>query len=106
MNREERFARNEVLFREVNERIDQVKAEQDERTEFLCECGREECAEPIALTSAEYDALRTDPTTFAVIPGHEIDEIEDVVHTSERFSIVRKHGDESAVARKTDPRSR
>jgi hypothetical protein len=106
MNREDRLARNEVLFREVNERIEEVKALEEGPTEFLCECGRETCTEVIRLSTNQYEELRSDPTTFAVIPGHEIDEIEVVVSASAHLNVVRKHASESAIARKTDPRSR
>ncbi|HSK17167.1 MAG TPA: hypothetical protein VK915_13510 [Gaiellaceae bacterium] len=106
VSREERLARNEVLFREVNERIEEVKSPQDEATEFLCECGRRECTETIALTKAEYEAVRADATTFAVVPGHEIPDIETVVHRAGGYSVVRKDEDESEIAREHDPRSR
>ena len=49
MTREDRIARNEALFREVNERVREVAAEGGELTGFLCECGREECTETVPL---------------------------------------------------------
>jgi hypothetical protein len=107
MNREDRLARNEVLFREVNERIGEVtEAAGESWTEFLCECAVVECKDVIALTMEEYEAVRADPTTFAVARGHELREIEDVIRETERFNLVRKHEDESEIARRTDPRSR
>ena len=50
--RAERQGRNESLFREVNERIAEVNQtfEVEGRSEFLCECGREECKEPISIS--------------------------------------------------------
>jgi len=72
--REERVARNEVLFREVNEQIDAAaeRARFDGPTMFVCECGDPNCAEPLEVTLKEYEAARADPTTFLVVPGHEI----------------------------------
>jgi hypothetical protein len=105
MNREERLARNEVLFREVNERIEEVKAREGGPIEFLCECGIETCIEVIRLSTSEYEELRSDPTTFAVVPGHEIEDIEVVVSEGDHFNVVRKHERESEIARTTDPRS-
>jgi hypothetical protein len=107
MNREERLARNEALFREVNERIEEVKSGVvEEPIEFLCECGDDTCIEVVKLSTNQYEELRSDPTTFAVVPGHEIEDIEVVVSADAHFNVVRKHASESVIARKTDPRSR
>ena len=105
MNREDRLARNETLFREVNERIEEVRSPEEDQIEFLCECGVEACKDVISLTVAEYEELRADSTTFAVVPGHSIEDIESVVAKTERFDVVRKHPSEQDIARSTDPRS-
>jgi hypothetical protein len=106
VNREDRLARNETLFREVNERIEDVRSPEEGQIDFLCECGVEECKDAISLTVTEYEQLRGDPTTFAVVPGHSIGDIEAVVSETERFHVVRKHPSEQDIARSTDPRSR
>jgi hypothetical protein len=106
VNREDRLARNETLFREVNERIEEVRSPEENRIEFLCECGVEACKGVISLTVAEYEEVRADPTTFAVVPGHSIEDIETVVAETERFHVVRKHPAEQDIARSTDRRSR
>ena len=90
--REERVARNETLFREVNERIKQVNAglATIEATDFLCECGNESCTEPISLTMNEYDAVRAEPTHFAVVRVHVVPDIEHVIFQNERYAVVAK----------------
>ena len=106
MSREERIAKNEVLFREVNERVLEVhKGDRGERVSFLCECGRDDCTETIALSVAEYEEIRADPTYFAVKPGHEIGEVEAPVRRDSRYVVVRKHPTEATIALETDPRS-
>jgi hypothetical protein len=105
VNREDRLARNETLFREVNERIEEIRSPGEDQIEFLCECGVEECKDAVTLTVAEYEKLRADPTTFAVLPGHSIEDIESVVVETERFHVVRKHPRERDIARSSDPRS-
>jgi hypothetical protein len=105
VNREDRLARNETLFREVNERIEEIRSPGEDQIEFLCECGVEECKDAVTLTVAEYEKLRADPTTFAVLPGHSIEDIESVVVETERFHVVRKHPREGDIARSSDPRS-
>jgi hypothetical protein len=104
--RNDRLARNETLFRSVNERVEEVvQPGPDELIDFLCECGDAECVEKVSLTRAEYEDVRLDATQFAVVPGHEITDIEDVVARTDRFIVVRKHPGESGIARQTDPRS-
>jgi hypothetical protein len=100
------IARNEALFREVNERVREVsEVGPRERTEFLCECGDSECTESISLTLAEYEGLRADPLLFGVKPGHAIPDVEEVVAENERFQTVRKHENAGDIALATDPRS-
>jgi hypothetical protein len=101
----DRIARNEAIFRAVNERVDEVQDEESAVTDFVCECGNLDCIEAISLTRGEYEALRAQPTTFAVAPGHVIADVESVVEETDRFSIVRKHEEEGAIAEATDPRS-
>jgi hypothetical protein len=110
--REERLARNEALFREVNERVAEVAANfievetTSDPVEFTCECGRADCSEPIAMTVVEYEAVRAVPTRFAVIPGHEQPEVETVVERHSSYVVVEKQdGDAREVAHETDPRS-
>lgn len=107
MNREDRIAHNEALFREVNERVVQVTDPGGgERVDFLCECGDPDCTATIALTRRQYEELRSDATFFAVVYGHVAPTVEDVVVIGDGFQIVRKHPDQRDIARQTDPRSR
>jgi hypothetical protein len=102
--RAERVGKNEAVFREVNERINDLTRENT--AEYLCECGNATCTETIHMTVAEYERVRADPTHFAVLPGHEIPEVEDVVGRNERFLVVRKKvGPAAALATELDPRS-
>jgi hypothetical protein len=103
--REERIARNESLFREVNERVKEISDASEGRIDFLCECGDDQCTASISLTLVEYERLRSDPLLFGVKPGHAIPDVEDVVDENERFQTARKHEDEARIARATDPRA-
>jgi hypothetical protein len=107
--REERLGANEALFREVNERVAEV-AEQFvagvTRVDFNCECGNRGCAEQIAMTLGDYEALRTVATHFVVVPGHEVPDIERVVERHPRYLVVEKQDPAAEeVARETDPRA-
>lgn len=105
--REERFGRNEVLFREVNERVEKVQRDHGlaGHFDFLCECGDESCIEQVSITLIEYEGVRSDSTQFVVLPGHELLEIESIVQEGDRFSVVRKHEETAPIAERTDPRS-
>jgi hypothetical protein len=95
-HRFDRQARNEALFREVNERIAQLgeSAEAwspDGTIEFLCECGDEGgCGERIRMPLAIYERVRSQDDRFAVKPGHETPEIERAVEWTEEYVIVDK----------------
>lgn len=102
--RKQRFARNEAVFREVNERIEELTRE-SEWLGLMCECGNPQCKEPLSLTVAEYERVRQEPTHFLVAPGHVIPEIEIVVDSTDRYDVVRKVAGEGVFARETDPRS-
>ena len=108
--REKRLARNEALYREVNERVSEVaeqfEAETDTPVGFICECGAADCTEQIPMTLSEHETIRADPTRFAVVPGHELPEIESIVERRPAYLVVEKHqADAQEVARETDPRS-
>jgi hypothetical protein len=90
--RAQRVAKNETLFREVNERIKDVNVEfaAERAADFLCECGSKDCTKPVGLSLSEYEAVRRDPTHFFVLPGHELPEVERVLSQNERFAVVEK----------------
>jgi len=102
------LAKNEELFRNVNERIEEVSTgvpRDQPLLDFLCECDRDGCEEKVQAARAEYEAVRARPTQFIVLPGHEDRRVERVVSTNDRFTIVEKQGQAAADAEQTDPRS-
>lgn len=107
--REDRLARNEALFRSVNERVRELatspSSEELEPVAFVCECGSAGCAATVELTIREYEHVRADPTHFVVVSGHASPEVEEVVERHGRYDVVRKHPDEAHIAIETDPRS-
>jgi hypothetical protein len=100
--REERLVRNEALFRQVNERLRELGESFSvvaEKADFICECSNERCAEQIQLPLEEYERIRSDPTHFVVIRGHQIPAIESVAYElSDRLVVVDKPEDELAEA--------
>jgi hypothetical protein len=108
-SRETRLARNETLFRELNERIEHA-VERGSRAdghvyEFLCECSNSDCTLLLPLTIPEYEVVRRDPRQFIVAPGHDLPEIESVVAQNARYQLVTKHGEAAEFVIERDPRS-
>lgn len=102
--RARRIGKNEALFREVNERIEEIAV--GDRADFLCECADPSCTQPISLTLEAYAELRSDANLFVIVPGHEEPEVEEVVERLDGYVVVKKReGVPADVARSTDPRS-
>jgi predicted ThiF/HesA family dinucleotide-utilizing enzyme len=100
----QRVALNEATFRKVNEGME-VGQDPGGLLTFICECGRLGCNRLIELTRAEYETVRANPRRFAVLSGHEIEEVEKVVERHDRYLVVEKAGDaEAEVVEHTDPR--
>ncbi|MCP9485842.1 MAG: hypothetical protein MSC30_08260 [Gaiellaceae bacterium MAG52_C11] len=109
----ERLARNESLFREVNERINEVAGSlspddlgaDDHRYEFVCECSDPHCTERLVLSRGEYDQVRADGTRFVLAHGHVTAEIEHVVERTDDYVVIEKEGVAAEVATGLDPRT-
>ena len=107
MSREERLAKNESVFRQVNERI----AEAAKRTlvlpdaEFLCECGRPDCLERVIVRLDDYEAIRAHPDRFVLVFGHEQLEVDRVIDVGDDYVVVEKIGKAGEVSEELDPRS-
>ena len=107
--RAQRLAENEARFREINERMREGLrdvAGDDEQLPFVCECSSNECRDTVPLTPQEYEAVRADPRDFALVPGHEVPEVEDVIAERDgRYAVVRKKPPTDAIVAARDPRA-
>ncbi len=108
-HRAERIGRNEALFREVNERLEELNETFSTITDTLvlvCECGDASCAEQISMSPGQYEQLRGDPAQFAVVSGHVAADVEDVVARHDGYDVVKKHeGSPARIAEATHTRS-
>lgn len=107
---DEQRARNELLFREVNERVEEINERLDgEKGDslmiFVCECNKIGCNEQIELRRTEYEAIRANPKHFAVLPGHEDLGIARVVEKHAGFFVAEKTGEAAEMAIEHDPRT-
>jgi hypothetical protein len=101
-------ARNEELFRSVNENIEAVSktlAGTDPNMDFLCECDQIDCLAKVSATLDEYESVRAEPTHFIVLPDHVDPSVERIVIVSnDRFAVVEKEGVAARDAEAHDPR--
>jgi hypothetical protein len=99
----ERLARNQSLFREVNERIEEVGGTANV-VEFVCECSDRECVSTVELELAEYERIRAESTWFVVKTGHNLPEIERIIAQDDGYAVVEKVVAEEELEAE-DPRS-
>jgi hypothetical protein len=101
-------ATNQTVFREMNEwtRDDADRHEDDQgKNIFLCECGDGTCTAPIRLTAGEYEAVRSEPTRFALAVDHENPELDSVFAEYAEFTVIDKtFGPAARLARASNPR--
>jgi hypothetical protein len=105
---EERLAKNEVLFRSVNEAIEQQALRFggiEDEYEFVCECSAADCVERMTLTLRQYEQVRAEGTSFVLAPGHADPGIELVVRRTADYHVVDKDGAAGVIAEQADPRS-
>lgn len=103
---EQRIARNEAVFREINEGIRRGRwpGEEDSISGFRCECASLGCTQMLPLSFREYERVRQHPRRFIVAPGHERLEVEAVVERQTSYLVVQKLGRAGEVAEASDPR--
>jgi hypothetical protein len=105
--RDERAARNEAMFRRVNERLEEINQGFQvvtDRAPFVCECASIDCTEQIELTLPEYEAVRRGSAQFVIKPGHLLPDDERVVERHGEYLVVEKVGYAGERARQLDPR--
>lgn len=93
-----RVAQNEVVLREVNEKIAEKTSDlearglaaRDETSEYLCSCGQPDCDQSLRLTLDEFEKAHEREDQFIVAPGHQLAAIEEVVADHGTYAVVRK----------------
>ncbi len=105
--RQERLARNEALFREVNERVNEIAmlhGDDGHVYEFFCECSDRACTFQLRAALADYERVRMNGDRFLIAPAHETIEIEIVVERTPEWWVVEKQGEASQIVEELDPR--
>ena len=105
-DRERRLALNEAVFRIANEAREGDRSGRlpGERRAYYCECSRRDCTMRVQLTLGEYELVRANSRRFAIVPGHDVPDVERVVHSAERYAVVEKNPEVTEIVTRTDPR--
>ena len=106
--RGQRVGKNEVLFREVNERLRELGEAfslVSDGGDFVCECASSSCTEHVRMPLYAYEEVRAEPTRFFVIRGHQVPDYERIVDEHDGYLIVEKlPGVPAGIAIRDDPR--
>ena len=88
--RESRYAKNQALFRDVNDRIAELSGTcwPGERLQIICECANTGCVDRLDVPLPAYERVRTHPDWFLIEPGHVV-EGEQVIEQHEGYEIIK-----------------
>ncbi|HEY7398153.1 MAG TPA: hypothetical protein VH538_07620, partial [Gaiellaceae bacterium] len=93
--REVRAARNQALFRAVNDKIVELNESWGVLAgtmSIACECSQLDCTAMLEIGPAAYEAVRGDPRTFVVLPDHVEADVERVVGNHDGYAVVEVLG--------------
>lgn len=104
---ERRQVENEMIFRRINEKVGddlgaldamhiedgniQLIRNEDLLQQFKCECSDEKCTTRIAMKLREYQQIHLNRDTFIVLPNHQVDSIERIIKSTQKYSVVMKN---------------
>ena len=104
---ERRQIENEMIFRRVNEKVEDALSSldamhiEDDNPEFLwddtlllnfkCECSDENCDKRIPIKLSVYKKIHENRDAFIIKLKHQVEEIEKVILTEENYSVVEKN---------------
>jgi 5-bromo-4-chloroindolyl phosphate hydrolysis protein len=104
--RQARAARNQALFRALNEKLHDVNDALSSITKtfvIACECADTTCLEMLDIAPEEYSTIRADSRRFAVLPGHVYSDVEKIVSANDTYVVVEKLALAGKLADATDP---
>jgi hypothetical protein len=106
--RTKRVARNQAMYRQVNERLEGLNeafGEISREFRIVCECSDVMCIEQFTVSREVYERTRANPTRFIISRGHQAVGVEKVVQGHADYLVVEKHaGAPRRFAKETDPR--
>ena len=108
LEREIRAARNQSIFRAINEKMTELNEALESVTGsyvIACECADLGCVQTLEITEEDYEQVRKQPNRFVVLPAHVLPDIEIVVDEHETYVTVEKIATAGEVAEALHPRN-
>ncbi len=105
-DRDLRAARNETLFRAVNEKLRELNeafSEVSETYAIACECADVGCVETLHVSTQEYLTVREHPRRFLVLRDHVYENVERVLSSNDGYLVVEKTAAVSEITDATNP---
>ena len=79
----------QLIFREINERVAEITVQYHEsESEFVCECGRDDCTAHVELNLDEYQTIRASGEYFIAATGHCVDGVDRVAESRDGFDVL------------------
>ena len=108
LDSEIRAVMNQLLFREINERVKELNEGFSMVLpvgEWICECANDTCVERVEMSPQEYEAIRRDGARFFVAPSdeHIWADSQRITERHSRYWVVEKTGEPRGVAKRADP---
>jgi hypothetical protein len=104
-DRELRAARNQSLFRAVNEKLRELNnafSEVSETYAIACECADVGCVDTLHIVMQQYVDVREHPSRFVVLKDHVFPEVERVIaDENDGYVVVEKNADVSHLTEAT-----
>jgi hypothetical protein len=105
-DRDLRAARNQALFRAVNEKLRELNeafSAVSQTYAIACECADVSCVETLHVHMEEYLAVREHARQFVVLRGHVFPHVERVVSSTDGYVVVEKSIAVAEITEATDP---
>lgn len=90
MPREQRILETEEFFRQINDTI--ARNGKRDGKAYMCECANPYCNVTMDVTGDDIETLHSVAGYYLILPGHEIPDVERVVHENAAYTIVQKDG--------------
>jgi hypothetical protein len=105
--RRDRLVKNEITFRDYNNRRVAVEhqavavdeAVEEELVPFVCEWGSADCIGALMVTVGEFEASHSTPNRFLIKPDHIYPDVEFIAEQHEHYWVVEKHPSEMPLNR-------
>jgi 5-bromo-4-chloroindolyl phosphate hydrolysis protein len=104
--REIRAARNQALFRAVNEKLvglNEAFVSATDTFVIACECADVTCVATLNIPPDAYREVRANPRRFAVLEGHVYADVEKVVGEADEYVVVEKIASAAKLAEDLAP---